>query len=410
MSIGSGLRVIIIIAIILVVASYLSTKISGQVKGLTSGLPACPSATATGCDKSKLSTSAGSLGSSACKGKGPAMMTASPIALSDLLYIQPMGLEIGGHVTPIDHGYFYINGAAAKPAKIAPVYAPLDGIITSVTRTVRNENSKKFNDYAVTISATCTFRVRFSNMVKFDGNLAKQIGQLQANESKTPNYTVKAGELIGYTGLPTAYGIDVWVANDDSTLTGFVNPQQYTNTESWKLHMVDLYTYTKEPLKSQFLKFAMRDAVPRFGNWFKVGSGGYSGGKFGSFGNYWAGHLSVVPDGNDPTQTDISFGNYQGEAQQFAVIGNRPNPANVSQATGLITYELGQIEYYSGTTGKPWDHQSYLPHIRARANSQVRGTVLLQMTGARTLKMEIFPGKTADQVSGFDAGALMYER
>lgn len=425
LGVAGGLGVILLAVSGVVIAGYAinptTTHLTAQVKGLFSGLLPCASTTATGCDKSRLLTSSGS----GCKGTGTTMITASPIALADLLYIQPMGLEIGGHVTPIDHGYFYIKGAIAKPPKIAPVYAPLAGIVTSVTRTVRKgdgQNAKTYNDYAVTISATCTFRVRFSNLVKFDGNLDKHIGQLKENESKTPNYAVKAGELIGYTGLPTAYGIDVWVENDDSTLTGFVNPKQYADSESWKLHMVDFYQYTKEPLKSRLLAFAMRDAAPRFGkidydidgkligNWFKVGTGGYSGGKFGSFGNYWAGHLSIVPDGNDPTQTDISFGNYKGEAQQFAVIGNKPNPAKVDQAVGLIKYELGQIEYYSATTGQSWNHQAYLPHIRARAKSQVQGTVLMQMTGKRTLKVEIFPGKTAAQVSSFDSSALVYER
>jgi hypothetical protein len=228
--------------------------------------------------------------------------------------------------------------------------------------------------------------------------------------------------LLGYTGLPTAYGIDVWVENDDSTLTGFVNPAQYTAAEVWKLHVVDFYEYTNEPLKSQLLGFAMRDALPRFGkidydidgrlvgSWFKVGTGGYGGNQFSRGGNYWTGHLAIVPDGNDPTQTDVSFGDYQGQAQQFAVIGNQPDPATVDPATGVIKYELGQIETYSGSTGQVWDHMSYLPHIRTRANGRVQGTVLMQLVGPRSLKMEIFPGKTAAQVSGFDAAALMYER
>lgn len=418
---GLGLITVIVISVALANYTRIPANIhnGAQIKGVTTGLPPCPSITATGCDKSKLLALGGSSGSMGCKGKGASLITASPIALSDLLYIQPMGLEIGGHVTPIDHGYFYIK----NPNNPTPVYAPLDGIITSVSRTVRaGETTKSYDDYAITISATCTFRVRFSNMVKFSGNLGKQIGQLKGNDAKTPNYTVKAGELIGYTGLPTAYGIDVWVENDNATLTGFINPAQYATAESWKLHMVDLYEYTKEPLKSKLLKFAMRDASPRFGKidydqdgkligtWFKVGSRGYSGGKFGSFGNYWNGHLSIVPDGNDPTQTDVSFGNYQGEAKQFAVIGNKPNPANVTPTTGLVKYELGQIESYSGTTGQTWDHQTYLPHIRTRAKGPAQGTVLLQLTGKRSLKMEIFPNKTAEQISGFDSGASMYER
>jgi hypothetical protein len=372
----------------------------------------------------------GQQGPSACHGKGPSTMTASPIALGDLAYIQPMGLMIGGHVTPIDHGYFYIKGAVAHPPQQAAVYAPMGGNVSSVRRTVRNGDpaakpdhaaAATYDDYAITIEATCTFRVRFSNMVRFAGALGDSIGQLEGNETKTPNYSVKAGELIGYTGLPTAYGIDVWVENDDISLTGFVDPAQYTATEVWKTHMADLFDYTDEPLKGQLLALDERDAAPRWGkidydidgklvgNWFRAGTGGYGGGQFGKGGNYWVGHLSVVYDGNDPRQVDISFGDYQGQAQQFAVVGNTPDPASVDQSRGLVKYELGQIQHYSADTGKPWDNQHYAPHVTAKAGSPV-GTVLMQLTGQRQLKVEIFPGKAASQVAGFDAGAVLYER
>jgi len=177
--------------------------------------------------------------------------------------------------------------------------------------------------YAITIEATCTFRVRFSNMVRFSGGLGNAIGQLEANQTKLPNYAVKAGELIGDTGLPTAYGIDIWVEDDDITLTGFVNPAQYTAAEVWKTHVADLFDSAQEPLKSQLLALDERDATPRWGkidydidgklvgNWFRVGSGGYAGVNTMNEG-YWDAHLAVVYDGNDPGQIDISFGNYQG--------------------------------------------------------------------------------------------------
>src|SRR6202007_1914615 len=106
-------------------------------------------------------------GSAGCEATGPTTTSASPIALNILDYIQPMGLEIGGHVTPIDHGYFYIKGAMAHPATIAPVYAPLDGVVTSVSRTVRQgdpaaksdtKNTATYDDNAISIAATCTFR------------------------------------------------------------------------------------------------------------------------------------------------------------------------------------------------------------------------------------------------------------
>lgn len=327
-------------------------------------------------------------------------------------------------MTPIDHGYFYVKDATSQPPRKSAVYSPIDGTITAMHREHRGGSSGAiaYDDYSLTIDASCTFRIRFSNMTGFGGALGDQVGQLDAGQTATPNYSVKAGELIGYTGGDKVIqGIDVWVENDDVTLTGFVNPKQYVDAESWKLHMVDFFDYTQEPLKSQLLALTMRDASPRFGkidwdidgkligSWFKTGSGGYGGIQQGGEG-YWAGHLSIVPDGNDPTQTIVSLGDYQGQARQFAVIGNQPDPAAVDQSTGLIKYELGQIEYYSGDTGQRWDHQSFLPHIRTRADGSVRGTILLQLIDKRVLKMEIFSGKTAAQVSGFDANALTYER
>jgi hypothetical protein len=349
------------------------------------------------------------------------MMGASPIDLDEIAFIEPMGLMIGAHVTPIDHGYVYIKGARENPPRQVAVKAPLQGVITSVGRTIRQGPSGDYDDYALTIEATCAFRVRFSNLVKFAGGLQDQLGELQPGQQTTANYDVAEGELIGYTGLPTAYGIDVWVENDDLTLTGFVNPEQYARAESQKPHMADLFDYTSEPLKSQLLALDMREASPRWGkidydidgalvgSWFRQGSGGYSGLQQGHEG-YWDGHLSVVYDGNDPGWIVISIGNYQGHPQQFAAIGNTPDPAGVSLATGLVKYQLGQIVTYRGDTGEVWDTMSYIPHIRTRAGAAVIATVLMQMTGPRQLTVEIFPGRTAANVAGFDSAALLYER
>jgi hypothetical protein len=356
-----------------------------------------------------------------CQGKGTRNITASPIALDDILYIQPMGLMIGAHVTPIDHGYFYIKGAQANPPRQAAIFAPLDGNISVVNRSVRSGPTGNYDDYALSIEASCTFRVRFSNLIRFAGGLGDKVGRLNGNESQHPNYAVKAGELIGYTGLPTAYGIDVWVENDDLTLTGFVNAAQYTASEAWKTHMADLFDYTTEPLKSQLLALLERDATPRWGkigydidgrlvgNWFLAGSGGYAG-LANMREGYWVGHLAVVYDGNDPRQVDVSFGNYQGAPQQFAVVGNTPDPATVDQTTGLVRYQLAHIEHYSATTGLVLDNLSFVPHIRTRAASQVEGTVLMQLVDTRRLKIEIFPGKLSADVAAFDSGVLLYSR
>ena len=75
-----------------------------------------------------------------------------------------------------------------------------------------------------------------------------------------------------------------------------------------------------------------------------------------------------------------------------------------------MTYELGQIVTYSGDTGQAWDGKSYIPNIKVQASTPPVGTVLMQMVGDRQLKVEAFPGSTAAQVTGFDSGALIYER
>ena len=258
-------------------------------------------------------------------------------------------------------------------------------------------------------------------MVRFAGTLGRKVGQLGADTTTMPELKVKAGDLIGYTGLPTAQGIDVWVEDDQHRLTGFVKPAQYVRAEAWKTHVVDLFENTKEPLKRQLLALDERDAAPRWGkidqdidgklvgSWFRVGTGGYVGKERGQEGS-WAGHLAVVYDGNDPTQVEVSFGDYQGQPRQFAVVGNSPDPATVDVATGLVKYELGQIEHYSADTGQPWDEHSFAPHVRTRAGTNVTSTVLLQMVGKRKLKVENFPGQRAANIRGFDAAAQMYER
>src|ERR1700674_1607275 len=64
----------------------------------SSGLPPCQSSTATNCDPSNLRQAAGTHGSPGCTGNSTAMIGASPIDLNEILYVQPMGLMIGGHV------------------------------------------------------------------------------------------------------------------------------------------------------------------------------------------------------------------------------------------------------------------------------------------------------------------------
>ncbi|MEK6828223.1 MAG: hypothetical protein AABX78_02630, partial [Nanoarchaeota archaeon] len=125
---------------------------------------------------------------------------------------------------------------------------------------------------------------------------------------------------------------------------------------------------------------------------------------------YWATHLSFAYDGLDPSLIIVSIGNYNGEAQQFAVKGNAPDPATISVRSGLVKYELVSFGYMT-EEGKDWDRLSFAKISKAYGyDEQVGGVVLVQMLEDRKIKFEAFSGKIASQVSGFTENAKIYER
>ena len=42
-----------------------------------------------------------------CEGTGPVMFNNSPMKIEDINFLMPYGQIVGGHITPIDHMYFY---------------------------------------------------------------------------------------------------------------------------------------------------------------------------------------------------------------------------------------------------------------------------------------------------------------
>lgn len=351
-----------------------------------------------------------------CQGKGPVTFGASPFKLDQIELIEPMGLTVGGHVTPIDHGYIFGKGTPDVPFDAFDIQSPAKGFVVDISRTKRTN----FSDYALTIEFSCTHYVHYSNMSSFSVRLTDAAGGIGENEIKTIRVPVLEGELVGRTG---PYGIDLSVWDFDVTLPGFVNPKSYS--EAWKFHSAQLYDYVKEPLKTQMLDKTPRQAEPRFGkidydkdgrlagNWFQEGTGGYAGLNHGGEG-YWSGHLSIAYDALDPTGIIVSIGNWAGDAKQFGVRGNAPDPKDVSQESGLITYELLQPNWVIAATGEPWDRRHYVKEITFKpidgVSNSVQGVALFRLIESRKLKAEFFPGKTAGQITGFTEHAKLYIR
>ena len=97
-----------------------------------------------------------------CTGEGPVDLTVSPRKMEDLGLFVPMGLMLGDHVTPIDHGYFFPPNwkMDVTSAELRDVYVPADGVITLIARMpayFTTTNQADLQDYRIIIYHTCTF-------------------------------------------------------------------------------------------------------------------------------------------------------------------------------------------------------------------------------------------------------------
>lgn len=355
--------------------------------------------------------------SKGCVGSGPVNFTFAPRRVEETEAITPMGMMIGNHVTPIDHGYFYPKGWKPAPSlsDLKDVIAPADGMITSMGRmpTYFAAKNPDFEDYRMVVHHTCTFYSIYIHVYKLSTKIKAAVGEMQPGQNLYPSIPVKAGEVIGQGNA-----VDFSVHDDESNLKGFIVPEHYAG-EKWKIHTIDPFDYYSEPLKSQLLAKSLRTEKPYFGkidhdidgrligNWFVENTNGYRGVKQP---DYWGTHASFSPDMLDSGHFIVSLGNFNGEAKQFGAKGNAPKPDDVSVETGVVKYELVDYSYFDRSAGSHWDGLRLAQGLTAQNQNEVQGTLLVQMIGQRKLKLEAFPRKTAGEVSGFTNNALVYER
>ncbi len=287
----------------------------------------------------------GPQGNKDCVGSGPVQFTSPPMQIGQIELIEPIGLMIGGHVTPIDHGYYYAQGwtdfgSREDATKFVDVYSPAAGIVTSVQSMPSEYSSSSIGDYRIVIHHTCSFYTIYIHV-----NWLSEKLRTVADTSKT--VAIEAGEMIG-----KAPGFDFSVHDDEITLSGFIVAESYF-AESWKLHNVDMFDSFAEPVRTQLLEKNVRNAEPRggkidhdidghlVGNWFEENTNGYFGkAEYQRGSGYWKTHLAFAYDGLDPSLIIISMGDYDGEAKQFAVKGNVPIPQILRQKQAKLNTSL----------------------------------------------------------------------
>jgi hypothetical protein len=333
----------------------------------------------------------------------------SPLKLEDIGHILPLGLMIGGHVTPIDHQYYTPKDLKAGRFRY-DVRAMADGYIVHIQRrTAQVEpNLPPADEYRMAIEHSCTFWTYFDLITQLDQTILDQLGG--APQDQRPLLTripVKAGQVVGKVGAQT---LDLGAVNSETTLKGLLVPAHY-DAEPWKIHTVDPFDYYDEPLRSQLLALNPRKATPYggkidydvdgklVGNWFKVGTNGYAGVRGTGQSSSWIGHLTIAYYYLDPQYVVVSLGDFGGQARQFWAKGNTPDPASIGETKGVVKYELimGQL----ANDGKPITHPD---------KDKVQGTLLAQVLPNRQLRVEVFVGKTGAEATGFTSAALLYER
>jgi len=290
-----------------------------------------------------------------CEGEGPRMLSSPPMALENIQKILPMGMVSTAHITPTDHQYWHTIGYFGPSDDKSnldkfEILAPAEGYIVELGRVAG------FDDYRIIIEHSCNFYTIFIHVDKLSEKVRSSVREEDGDVDTQawPRIPVKAGEPFGTIGVGK---VDFSVVDESVTLKGFVKKETYDG-EVWKVHTVDTFDYYEEPLRSQLLAKNLRKAEPfggkidydidgkLTGNWFEENTNGYFGkAEYQRMSGYWSTHLAFAYDGLDPSLIIVSMGDYDGEAMQFAVKGNAPDPKDVDKAGGIIKYELVPYGY-----------------------------------------------------------------
>jgi hypothetical protein len=358
----------------------------------------------------------------ACSGTEIKKLTHVPIDAADITNILPYGGVVGAHIMPISHGYIW-PGKQTDPRDKYNVYAMADSTIFSISsRSINVDSGKpKQAEYQLHFSVSCVEFYYFDLVTSLTPELQKYLdehpSQQSGGNSVSVKIPVKAGQLLGKIGAQT---LDYAVWDFNKTLTGYVVPAHYQE-DFPRIHLVSPFNYMTDEVKQALLPKAVRSVEPvegkvdydidgkLIGGWFQDGTGGYGGGSRGHE-RYWEGHLSIAPGELDPTLMLISIGTYSsGKEAQFAIPRTAADPKTVGVETGLVKYDLHQIDYTLANGGQ-WDRFSPVKGLKGKTNGPSQGCALFQLTEARKLKAQFTPGKPCAGVAGFTSTAKIYGR
>jgi len=355
-----------------------------------------------------------------CTGSGPVKFANSPVRVEDINYISPYGDVVGGHITPIDHMYFEVKDRSLG-RDAYEVRAIQDALIYDIgTRDVRTEtNEEQERDWRLDMAHTCTFDSYFDLLTSVTPEIEKEWARtLRDGEAEWNGILVEAGQLIGYVG---GQSLDFGVYDYEFQLPGLINPDAYGEREPWKIHTVDPFQYFPSEITNSLLARMIRAVEPRAGkidydvkgtlsgNWFEQGTDWYNGINQRK---YWDGHLSIAPHQIDPTLWRIGIGFLDVNDNNFVILGEQ-DPFEIDAKSDPVTYELKRyMVYIPANPDKRWWVEPFVEGTVFGVNifPEIVGSVMVDLGEDGLLKLEVFPDKTPDEVTGFTNKARLYQR
>ena len=306
---------------------------------------------------------------------GVAQFSVVPVAPVPGFSLTALGsLNPPGHVLPTDHVYFYSwdLSTGAPPAQTTRnVYMPATGACFLTLQT------PGAGDWKVMFRATQNFYFFLDHVLL---TTPISVGQI-----------VPAGTLIGTTDPGGT--LDLGAFDQSVTHAGFLDPARYPFET---LYYVSPWAYFEASLRTALYAQVYRSptapdkdgridfsvAGKLVGDWFHQGLADAD--SWDATG--WSQTVAFVYDYYDPTQVRISIGGTVGLPGVYAIDPTAPDPANVTPASGLVAYRL-------------LNPVGLAPY----------GLMLVQMTDASTLEIEVFPGSTAS-AGQFDANSHTFVR
>jgi hypothetical protein len=326
-------------------------------------------------------------------------------------YIVPMGRMWDSHVTPTDHIYVIRKSNADNWIR-----SPAPALLVSVGRFPTDQDDNP--DLRIVLAHSCNVFTVYIHTGPLDDEVAAVVGDLGPGQNW---YAVPGGgqPVLLEAGQPFALNVrgsfDFSAHDTRVMLSGFQVPAHYEG-ESWKIFTIDPFERFEPALRDAYESLSLRQDdnpggridydVPGTlaGNWFLEGTTGYAGGGTGT--DYWTSHVAFAYDHIDSSLMVVSIGSTDAREALcplcrgvFGVKGNGPAYESITAADGVVKYEIvTRMQHLGG------------PQVMPDGESDVLGVLLAEVVDIDTIRIEMIPGATGSQVTGFTENAVLYNR